>query len=95
MYFCTSLDGVHWSHPVRLLASPHDISYRTRDYPVDGDGLGLVSLQLSPSAAADDDDASEAGGGGGGGEAVLCLTLQHRLDLRVEQVGDPLHIGPT
>ena len=35
--FCSvSRDGVHWSAPLRLLASRADGHWRTRDYPVDG-----------------------------------------------------------
>ena len=36
IFFSTSSDGLHWTRPVRLLESPYDQSWRTRDYPVDG-----------------------------------------------------------
>ena len=54
IYMASSSDGVHWTRPTRLLHSPHDLHFRTRDYPVDGqveaydgggDGVLLLTVQ--------------------------------------------------
>ena len=47
VYFSTSTDGIRWTSPVRLFSSPHDMSYRTRDYPVDG---SFIDVKTTPSS---------------------------------------------
>ena len=66
VFMSTSSDGVHFTRALRILESPHDNSFRTRDYPVDG----RLESAFTPH------------------DGILRMTIQHRLDLRMENVDD-------